>query len=189
MTGTARALRPMVGIVALLASRPTGPHLQEPGDNALSRTREAGMPGTGEKASSGSRSALDFALVVSTQPELSHAEARALHGVIAIATNAIGFDQDGFDHSEEPYHRCTLKGARPIPGQCHFSPSARQVTEPRALALGACVPSMSGVDAVAELRRRLDRLGQSLGCRCRWCVTFSRAPKTFQFPLHITTYT
>ena len=35
--------------------------------------------------------------VLSTRPDLSHAEARALHGLI-------GFDYDGFDHSEQPYH-------------------------------------------------------------------------------------
>jgi len=86
----------MAAIVALLVSQPTGPRLQEPGaHNALSRTREAGMPVTEEKASSRSRS--DCVGVVSTRPDLSHAEARALHGLI-------GFDYDGFDHSEQPYH-------------------------------------------------------------------------------------
>ena len=116
----------MAAIVALLASRATGPHLEELGaQNALSRARGAGVPGTGEKASSGSRSP-----VVSTRPNLSHAEARAVHGVIVIATNAVGFDHDGFDHSEQPYHRslsgvnftwlkdipCEVRGARPSPG-------------------------------------------------------------------------
>ena len=125
---TRSASADMAAIVALLVSQPTGPRLQEPGaHNALSRTREAGMPVTEEKASSRSRS--DCVGVVSTRPDLSHAEARAVHGMIVIATNAIGFDHDGFDHSEQPYHRslsgvnftwlkdipCEVRGARPSP--------------------------------------------------------------------------
>ena len=49
--------------------------------------------------------------VISTRPDLSHAEA-CDHGVIVIATNAIGFDHDGFDHSKLSYHRCTPSGVK-----------------------------------------------------------------------------
>ena len=86
--------------------------------------------------------------------------AAATAEVIVIATNAIGFDRDGFDHSELKDIPCEVRGARPIPlaptgtpvcsgiWRGTHSPSARQMTEPRARALGVCVPSTSGVDAV-----------------------------------------